>query len=360
MTRMRILFKFFMPFRLFNIFILYFFSIAALAVFSGCRTTHFDRPAESEPAGGGGAETYREELAGNAAEERRIFIEEELKEIDIEQTVIYVDRPVYSPVEPETEQAALSGEEAVRKSNGQSVQVPMDFTNGIMYYAYDESFEYEIHTQPYRTTDITLEPGEQVLEMPFLSEEKVWEMGAGVSRENGLDVQHFFVKPSAHRLTTSMIIITDRRVYHLLLKSFTDRYMVMVKWRYPNKMPFFVKTGAMREARDRINGIQAEFTAADPAMLSFDYRMTHSLFRKPLWLPRRVYDDGARTYIQLDERMLHSESPVLFNGRDERVNYRVNKNVIIIDELIEKLTLRRGREKVTIVKKNWRPSGEGE
>jgi type IV secretion system protein VirB9 len=340
--------------------------LTALTALASCRTTHFDRAADADPALSEGAESYREELAANAAEERQIAVEEELKEIDVERTIIYVDRPVYSPVENEPETAAPAGEDAVKESNRLSIQIPQEFDNGIMYYAYDETFEYEIHTQPYRTTDIALEPGEQVLEMPFLSEEKVWEIGAGVSRERGLDVQHFFVKPSVTRLTTSMIIITDRRVYHLLLKSFSDRYMVMVRWRYQRTMPFNLKADAMREMQDRINGVRTDVVTVDPAMLSFDYRMTYSLFKKPLWLPQRVYDDGAKTYIQLDERMLHAESPVMFNHRNERINYRVNKNLIVIDELIEKVTLRRGREKVTIIKKNYRPpsgtpeSGEGE
>jgi type IV secretion system protein VirB9 len=338
---------------------------AVLFIFAltACRTAHFDRAPDAKPAKPPEAENYREELAANAAEDRRIAVEENLKEVDIEQTVVYVDRPVYSPAEPPPEQPALQGDQAVRESNNRSLQTPQEFSNGIMYYTYDESFEYEIHTQPYRTTDITLEPGEQVLEIPYLSEQKVWEVGAGVSRQNGQDVQHFFVKPSIVRLTTSMIVITDRRVYHLLLKSFSDRYMVMVKWRYPRQMPYVIKTDAMR---DRLNQVQTDVITVDPALLSFDYRMSYSLFRKPLWLPQRVYDDGSKTYIQLDERMLHAESPVLFNHRNERVNYRVSKNLIIIDELIEKVTLRRGKERVTIVKKNYRPpepprvKGEGE
>jgi type IV secretion system protein VirB9 len=89
--------------------------------------------------------------------------------------------------------------------------------------------------------------------MPFLSEEKVWEIGAGVSRKDGRDVQHFFVKPTYANLTTSMIIITDRRVYHILLKSFKDT-MVMVRWEYPTAMPFTVKTEAMnRRVRELTN-----------------------------------------------------------------------------------------------------------
>jgi type IV secretion system protein VirB9 len=93
----------------------------------------------------------------------------------------------------------------------------------------------------------------------------------------------------------------------------------------------------------------------NPEFLSFDYKMTYSLFKKPLWLPRRVYDDGRKTYIELDEKMLHTESPVIFNHRNERINYRVKKNLAIIDELIEKITVRRGNEKVTIAKKNYAP-----
>ncbi|MDR1902043.1 MAG: TrbG/VirB9 family P-type conjugative transfer protein, partial [Treponema sp.] len=74
---------------------------------------------------------------------------------------------------------------AVQESAKAAVRIPLKYVNGMMYYPWDETFVYEIHTTPYRTTDIQLEPGEQVLEMPFLSEEKVWEIGAGVSRKNG-------------------------------------------------------------------------------------------------------------------------------------------------------------------------------
>jgi type IV secretion system protein VirB9 len=82
--------------------------------------------------------------------------------------------------------------------------------------------------------------------------------------------------------------------------------------------------------------------------------MSYSLFKKPVWLPKRVYDDGRKTYIELDEKMLHTESPVIFNKRNERINYRVKKNLAIIDELIEQITIRRGKEKITITKKKYR------
>ena len=112
------------------------------------------------------------------------------------------------------------------------------WVDGTMCYDFDPDFTYEIYCQPYRVTDIQLEPGEQVIEMPFLSESKDWEIGAGVSRVGGIDTQHFFLKPEYSGLESSFIIITDKRVYHLMLKSFKDISMTQVKWEYSNTMPF--------------------------------------------------------------------------------------------------------------------------
>jgi type IV secretion system protein VirB9 len=325
--------------------------LALTLVVSSCRTVHFDVTVREEPFEKmENVRSLKEEEQRNGKELEEIAIEEELKEVDVEKTVVYVDRPVYSPEQKE-EAPKPSGAAAVQESTKAAIQVPLKYVNGMMCYPWDETFVYEIHTMPYRTTDIQLEPGEQVLEMPFLSEEKVWELGAGVSRKDGQDVQHFFVKPTYANLTTSMIIITDRRVYHILIKSFKDTFMVMVQWEYPSSIPFTVKTEAMNR---RVRELANDSLMVNPEFLSFDYKMSYSLFKKPVWIPKRVYDDGRKTYIELDEKMLHTESPVIFNKRNERINYRVKKNLVIIDELIEKITVRRGKEKIAITKKRYK------
>ena len=334
--------------------------------FTACRTTtHFDKTTDVESEKKAKKEKPQKKTKQQLQQEKEdaqlqeeFEIEEAFKEVDIEHTIIYVDRPVYSPIEkPEP---VPQGSDAVIKSNKESLQIPMKFVNGIMYYAWDDSFVYEIHTTPYRTTDLMLEPGEQVIEMPFLSEEKVWEIGAGVSVEKGQDVQHFFIKPAYTNLTTSMIIITDRRVYHLLLKSYKnptianpgpERYMPIVRFNYPPSMPFKIKSEKLQQQADDINNRAFGTNLVDPQYLSFDYKMSYSARHKPIWLPQKVYDDGRKTYIVLDRRVLHTESPVLFNQNNQRMNYRVHENMIVIDELVEKLTLRRGKEKITIVKK---------
>lgn len=319
---------------------------------SSCQSVDFEKLGTASEVEEKVYSDQEKELSANYDEVQEYLIQEQLKEIDIPKTVVYVEKPVYYPVgeSAKSDRPEKTGKDAAKASTEESLQIPSQWTGGTMYYDFDSDFTYEIYCQPYRVTDLILEPGEQVIEMPFLSEEKVWEIGAGVSRNGNIDTQHFFLKPAYSGLITSFIIITDKRVYHLLLKSYKDCYMTQVKWKYPNTMPFNIKTDAMNE----INKMSKETTGVDPAYLSFDYKMSYSVFKKPYWLPTRVYDDGKKTYIVMNETVLHMTSPVLFNHKDERINYSVNKNLIIINELIEKVTMRVGKEKVTIKKKYYK------
>lgn len=335
------------------------FALAALA--AGCSSTkdmENEILIDSEGEKISYAKNRRQEAALNQIESDEWEAQERLKEQDIESTVVYVEKPVYVP-EQDKPAAPKKGKDAVKASTEGSIKEPEKFKNGAMWYDYDETFTYEIFCQAYRVTDLVLEPGEQVLEMPFLSENQVWEIGAGVSRQGMTDVQHFFLKPSMSGLTTSMIIITDKRIYHLLLKSFKDAYMSIVRWNYPNSMPFKVSSAYV--GNFSLTGqAQKDETAFNPKYLSFDYKMKYSLFHKPVWLPTLVFDDGRKTYIRMNETVLHRESPALFNNKNELINYRVDGNLIIIDQLIDKVTLKRTREKVIITKKNYKPSAADE
>lgn len=326
------------------------FVISLAFIFSSCKSVHFDdMGASSEPENNEAYESLDQELKENEESVQDYLIEEKLKEVDIEKTIVYVEKPIYYPANEKLDKPSLEGKEAARESTSSSMQSPSKWTHGTMYYDFDPDFTYEIYCQPYRVTDLQLQPGEQVIEMPFLSESQVWEIGAGVSRVGGVDTQHFFIKPAYSGLETSFIIITDKRIYHLMLKSFKDVYMTQVKWEYPNTMPFKLTS----ELNNKVSKLSKETFSVDPTYLSFDYKMTYSVFKKPYWIPQRIYDDGKRTYIVMDETVLHMTSPVLFNKRNERINYSVNKNLIVINELIEKVTLRVGNEKVIIKKKNY-------
>ena len=68
-------------------------------------------------------------------------------------------------------------------------------------------------------------------------------------------------------------------------------------------------------------------------------------------MPNRIYDDGQCTYIQVEPVVLQKKLPVLFNEKNEIVNYSVHKNTFVIPRLINKITLRLGKEKVVVEKK---------
>ena len=330
---------------------LYFIPMAAM-LFAACSTTQSleypnDFKQESTAA------SFEEEEQLNEQDEYNYLIHQELKVQDIENTVVYVEQPVYVPESKtaDTDYQKLTGVDAVNDSLKRSTIKPENYKNGTFYYQFNEDFVYEIYAQPYHLTDIQLQPGEVVIGTPLLSEdESVWELTAGVAKEpsTGLDIQHLFVKPAYSKLDSTLIIITDHRVYHFRLKSFSDTHMAMVKFTYPLEKNVWAKKAENNNGRT----IESEYIrTSNPELLSFDYTIKYSRFKKPEFLPTRIYDDGQCTYIQVQDIVLQKKLPVLFNEKNEIVNYSVHQNVFVIPRLINKVTLRLGKEKVTIQKK---------
>jgi type IV secretion system protein VirB9 len=272
--------------------------------------------------------------------------------------VVEVEKPVYVP-EPVPAPAAkqAQGRAAVEAANTAGIVKPSEYSRAAMVYDYNRDWVYEVYAQPLRVCDIRLEPGEKAAEAPFVSDSERWMLGAGVSYENGVAVQHIYVKPVERGLEASLIINTDKRTYHLILKSFTDIFMPMVRWRYPSAgLPenYAAPAGGNAESAGRPGtaAAAAETDAGvDPRFLSFNYRVVYGLFNKPKWLPKLVYDDGKKTYVTFPEDVLQSELPAVFENRSDVVNYRVVRNIVIIDKLIEAVTVKMGKTEISIEKK---------
>ena len=142
---------------------------------------------------------------------------------------IYIEKPIYYPDVP---QALAKPGETVANASAQGVMKPKDYNGAMILYDYDEKLVYEVFTMPLRVTDLYLEPGEKVIEQPFCGDTTRWSIGGGVSKTGGVDTQHLYLKPSEEGLETTLIINTERRIYHLIIKSFKDTYMLAVMWRY--------------------------------------------------------------------------------------------------------------------------------
>jgi len=263
--------------------------------------------------------------------------------------IVVVERPVFIPqAEAQGNRAPATGQAAVRESNAAGIILPKDYSHAAMVYDYNPDWVYEIYAQPLRVCDITLQPGERAVEPPFVSDSERWILGGGISYEGGLQIQHIYVKPSAAGLEASLIINTDRRVYRIILRSYAAVHMPVTRWRYLSGLPNnFSFSGSRTEDDESENS----FLNVDPRLLSFNYTIRHGVFNRPYWRPSLVFDDGSKTYITFPETVLQREMPAVFENRRDILNYRVMGNMVVIDKLIENITVRIGGTEITITKK---------
>ena len=131
-------------------------------LFASCATTvEMGRPNEFESSSN--AASLEEELENNEKEERGFLVQEELKVQDVQETVVFVDRPVYIPEEKSntaTERKNRTGVDAVNDSQKKATQKPENYKSGTFFYQFNENFVFEVYAQPYHLTDIILESGD--------------------------------------------------------------------------------------------------------------------------------------------------------------------------------------------------------
>lgn len=243
---------------------------------------------------------------------------------------------------------------AALKQHLEDISVPPEYKDGrLKTWVYEKGKIYQLHTQPYRTTVIQLEPGEEILEEPFLSETQVWKLSRGVGYVDGVPCHFFMLKPDYSGIISSLVILTNKRVYQLEIESFKDHYMPYASWTYPKSIingESYIKYLTLKQRKEKLTE-ENKLTSLKPENLSFNYVMKKQLFKTPVWLPTQVFDDGEKTYIILNEKSLHMTYPALFNEKDKLINYRTVNNIIIVDRLLTKFTLKLGKEKVRIYKK---------
>lgn len=274
--------------------------------------------------------------------------------VPIETPPEVITQPIYIPDKSPLPPRPKTNE--VMENMQKGVLTPKDYSHAAILYDYDSDWVYEVYCQPLHVSDIWLRPGEQTVEAPFIADSERWMLGAGVSYENGTQVQHIYVKPTEANIQASLIINTNQRVYHIILRSYSNRHMPKVRFRYHDKeMPQnYLQDAKQKSTYVSVPSNEENANMADPRFLSFNYTITYSRFRKPRWLPSLAYDDGKKTYITFPEDALQAELPGAFEKRGDIINYRVARNVIIIDKLLEVIMIKIGKYTVTIKKKKGR------
>lgn len=108
------------------------------------------------------------------------------------------------------------------------------FLNAIQQYPFAEGALYQVYTALGQVTDIALQEGEQLVGSgPVAAGDTVrWIIGDTTSGTGAQTRVHILVKPTRANLATNLVINTDRRTYHIELKSTASTYMASLSWTY--------------------------------------------------------------------------------------------------------------------------------
>lgn len=236
------------------------------------------------------------------------------------------------------------------------------FDGAIANYDYIEGKIYEVITSPKAITDIRLKPGESIAANPIVNDGGTsWQFTMGSSVENGITVQHLFVKPTIVGLDTSMILLTNQRTYYFRIASFPDSYMTALRFRYPTDSGkgYFVDADfdEFIEEANYQTAKKDSFTI-DLSKVNYNYKIK-KYKGNPAWIPQQVFSDDIRTYIQFPVTMQTSlDLPsvyILRNGTENLVNYRITGNLYQLDAVItanETILLKSGQNeqvKITLL-----------
>ncbi len=232
------------------------------------------------------------------------------------------------------------------------------YVNAVQIYPFSEGSLYQVYTAPSQITDIALEPGEQFVGSgPVAAGDTVrWIIGDTESGTGATRRIHILVKPTRSDLRTNLVINTDRRTYHVELRSAERTYMASVSWSYPPD-----ERVVLQEKND-VTAASAATEQVLPSLetLNFRYRIAGD---DPPWKPIRAVDDGRQVFIEFPAGIAQGEMPPIWiigsDGGAELVNYRVRGRYMVVDRLFAGAELRLGgkrQKRVRIVRTDGKKS----
>ncbi len=174
--------------------------------------------------------------------------------------------------------------------------------------------------------------------------------------------RHVFVKPKSDaRAPNTVAVVTDRRVHNFRLQVVDDSrqlpvYRLTVRAPLPPAPPPQPAgaTTPVPLAPSRLpplpapETLVAERLAAKPFVRNTAYSLAEGAASQDI-LPSLVFDDGRFTYLRFAG---HREVPAVFqvlgDGRESLVNARMEDDLLVVDRVARRLTLRAGTAVVGI------------
>ncbi len=203
--------------------------------------------------------------------------------------------------------------------------------------------------------DIQLQPGEEVNSI-HIGDSARWKIEPAITGYGASEIQHLVIKPLDNNLKTNLLVTTNRRSYHMNLKSHKTELMPEVSFIYPEDaiQKFRIKN---QKHQSFMTNNTISSTNEYLGDLDFDYKVKGD--SQIDWTPVRVYNNGVKTIIQLSEKTSYKEIPTLLvldksSSKEKLVNYRFVNNKFIVDAVFDTAVLIMGvgsdQEKVTITR----------
>jgi type IV secretion system protein VirB9 len=255
-------------------------------------------------------------------------------------------------------------DQARREATQQST--PDGFINAVQVYQYEQGVVYEVITSPGFVTALRLRPGEELLDLAAGDTTRwlVQTIESGTQNESRpIDSTRFddtgskqitrtsvLLKPRRPLLQTNLVIATNERTYLIDAKSVeAATYHSVVEWTYP-----------MSEllVRRRAAAAQPQSTPST-TLRNYAYVVKVPPGSTPPFTPVSVYDDGARLYLKFSGKVDTTRRPPLFavgkDGSVRMINYVIENDSYIIPELLDRLELKLGNDRVVIERVHERP-----
>ncbi len=231
---------------------------------------------------------------------------------------------------------------------GPASAVASPFDSRIRVFTYSPEMVYDLHCAVGMTTQIALAPGEGLIEDPHIGDSIEWRVTGGPT--------NIYIKPVRPDLTTSLSLVTNKRIYQFQLFSGpVSNYEQMVSFHYPQdemrvKLHEVQQQQAMAQQQAALTAEQHASLVSlkiDPNKLNFAY----TVHGKAAFRPENVFDDGRFTYLLMPHLQ---DLPAAFlvdsQGNLTLVNYITRGDYLVIERVASRISLKLGKEQVDIVR----------
>jgi type IV secretion system protein VirB9 len=219
---------------------------------------------------------------------------------------------------------------------------PMPGPDGRVMYSFGAGLP-TVVCAPLRVCIVELQAGEKIVGEPHIGDSVRWNISPAMYGTGDQATSVIILKPQTPGLDTNLLITTDRRAYYLRLISKPEDYVARVAFAYPEDDTR--KWQQQLAAEQALAKKEKHAAEVPPAMITvekvnFDYTIRGG---DEHLRPVRVFDDGAKTYIQMPPELQHREAPVLLvvgkDGKGEMTNYRVKDQTYIVDRIFDHANL---------------------